>query len=98
MVSDNSTGQEQSPSCSRFTDTDKAFGCSRDHRHKHGFWRQHRPWASVRPLVLIWAMVIDTDPSCSSTRDPDMALGGRTNSDISMAPGGSTGYSDQHNP
>lgn len=96
MVSDTWTGQEQGPSCSRLTDPDKAFECSRDHRHQHGFRRQHTPWTSARPLVLIWAVVINTDPSCSSTTDPDMVLGGCTSADT--APGDSTGYSDQYGP
>lgn len=48
------------------------------------------------PIVPCGNMAIDinTDPSCSSTMDPDMALIRTIGLDDTMAPGGITGHSD----
>lgn len=46
-------------------------------RHPHGFPWDPRPWTSASPFVVTQATNNDTDPSCSMTMSPDMALCGR---------------------
>lgn len=46
----------------------------------------------------LWAMEINTDTSCSRTKDPDMAHHSSLGLDITMAQGGSTGHPEQDGP
>lgn len=86
-------------SCSRATDPDQAFRGSPDHRHQHGLRWQHRPLtsacllAAAQPSDIKMLSEYSTDPSCSRTTDPDMALRGSMGPDITMALGGNAGHS-----
>lgn len=55
-------------------ETGMASSGSTAHRHHHGFSPQHRLQTTTWPLVVTWAMDINTDPSYSRTLDPDIAL------------------------
>lgn len=64
-------------------------------RNQHGHrWqpRLRRAWWS---LVVTWTMDINTDPSCGSTTDSDIALGSSPTTGITTAPGCSTDHSNQ---
>ena len=65
-------------------------------RYQRGHRLWSRPWASMWLLVATWAIDINTDPSCGQTMFPAMVLGSSLGWDATMAPGGSTGHSDQH--
>lgn len=54
-------------------------------RHAHGSQWQLRPQTSAWPLVVTWDTDTNTDPSCSRTRDPDLALGDSLTQDLNMA-------------
>ena len=45
-------------------------------RYPYGFWWQPRSLTSTLPLMVTQVPDIDTDCSCSRTRNPDMALEG----------------------
>ncbi|KAK7821257.1 hypothetical protein U0070_000203 [Myodes glareolus] len=66
------------------------------HTHEHRLWP--RPRARLWPLVATWAMDINTDPDCESTTDLDMVLGHTPGSDVTMAPGGSSGHLGRSSP
>lgn len=48
------------------------------------------------PLMAIWAMDSKTGPCCGWTMDPDRVLGGGSGPDVTVAPGGNSGPSEQH--
>lgn len=48
------------------------------------------------PLELTWTVDISVVPSCSRASDPDMALFGSKELDVTMALGGSTACSHQY--
>lgn len=50
----------------------------------HGLWWQPSPDIYLA-LVVPWATDTDTDPSCSRTVDPDMALGGSQGQDMASS-------------
>lgn len=56
-----------------------------------------RPQTSAGPLAVTWATDINTDPSCRSMSDPDVALGGILELGI-MALGGSVSHLPQPGP
>lgn len=60
--------------------------------YQHGLWWLPRP--SVAPLMVTGGT--DTTPDLGHYRSVDsaMALGSDLDSDVSMAPGGNTGYPD----
>lgn len=67
-------------------------------RHPHDLmWLRWypRPWISIWLLVETRASNSNTDPGCSRTMDPDTALSGSPDQDVTMALGGSIGYPDQ---
>lgn len=47
------------------------------------------PWESVCPLMVTQAVDINTDHSCSRTKDPDLVLSSIPGSDVTMALGSS---------
>lgn len=54
---------------------------------------------SAQPLMVTGAMTdISADPSYKKAVDSDMALGYCLGPDVTTAPGGSTGHSDQDDP
>lgn len=61
-------------------------------RHSHGFRWQPRPQTFAWPLVIPWAMDINTDSSCK-TRKSDMALSSSLGQVVNIASGVSTGHS-----
>lgn len=77
---------DMAPGSSMGPDVPMALGGSTDHSDQHVSLWQHGPQISTWSLVAIqirdtaWPWVvtqatdIDTDPSCSRTTDPDMAL------------------------
>lgn len=52
--------------------------------HRHQLWLIHRPRTSTWPLVVTWALDVDTDPDCSRIMDPDVVLGDSTDPVITM--------------
>lgn len=52
----------------------------------------------ITDYSMAFARNSDLRPGCSRVSDPDVALGGSTGLDITMASGGSTGHSDQFAP
>lgn len=52
--------------------------------------------ASEWPFVAIWAMDSNTGPCCGWTMGSDRVLGRGPDPDVTVAPGGSAGPSEQH--
>jgi len=67
-------------------------------RHQHDPRSQPRPGTSSWPFMVTWARDNDTDSGCCRVTDPDMVLCGCMGLDLTIASGGSTGYSHQAVP
>ena len=52
----------------------------------------------MMPLMATQTMVINTDPDCSWTTDPDMVLVISLGQDITKVPVGIAGHADLHGP
>lgn len=59
--------------------TNMAPGCSPARGHQRGFRQQHKSQASTWLLVVTRERDINTTPSCISTMDTNVGLGGNTN-------------------
>lgn len=52
--------------------------------------------AKITDHSVAFAGISDLSSGCGRPSDPDVALGGSTGLNITVASGGSTGHSDQH--
>lgn len=98
MAPDNSMGQ-MSPRpqmVAQATQISMFQYCSTALRHPPGFRLHPRLQTAAWPLVVAWAMDINTDPSfSSSTMDLDMALSDSLGQDVILVSGGNIVHSNQ---
>ncbi|XP_059109759.1 leukocyte immunoglobulin-like receptor subfamily A member 6 [Peromyscus eremicus] len=78
-------GDTLAPSEASPFDTNVVIGCGLDPGHPFGLWWHQGPWTTQTSTVI-------------GPQNPDMVLSSSPVSDVTMALGGSTGYSDQHGP